>query len=75
MARARVRAVAAAVFLLLLWAGAAEGKAAKKVKAPHSREDVPFIRCAVCQEVAKVLARDVKQMKSEKKVPLSLSVA
>lgn len=74
---ARGLCLAALLLLLLLcWAGPAEGKAAKKTKHPHNREDVPFVRCVVCQEVAKVLARDIKQMKSEKKkvLPLSLHV-
>lgn len=63
----RSRLLLLAAVLAALWAGA-DAKAAKKTKAPHNREDVPYIRCTVCQEVAKVLARDIKQMKSEKKV-------
>ncbi|KAG0620810.1 hypothetical protein M758_4G246300 [Ceratodon purpureus] len=54
------------VILLLLLAGvlmfgSEHAKAEKKVVAAARKEDIPFIKCSVCEAIAKQLARQVKE--------------
>ena len=48
--------------------GLGEAKVEKKTVASARKEDVPFIKCSVCEAIAKQLVRQVKE-KREKSAP------
>ena len=56
--------------LLLLLAGvlmfgSVHVKADKKVVATARKEDIPFIKCSVCETIAKQLVRQVKEKREK----------
>lgn len=65
-ARQRVR-YWATIWTMMLATAAAQipGMGGEKTKAPVMKEDLKFIRCATCEELAKTLHRDIKTMRDE----------
>ena len=72
--RASVSRVAASALVAFLLAAALPCADAKKQKAPPARavkSDLKYVRCQVCEEVAKVLSREASTLREEKGAKLT----
>lgn len=72
--RASVSRFAASALVAFLLAAALPCAAAKKQKAPPARavkSDLKYVRCQVCEEVAKVLSREASTLREEKGAKLT----
>lgn len=72
--RASISRVAASALVAFLLAAALPCADAKKQKAPPARavkSDLKYVRCQVCEEVAKVLSREASTLREEKGAKLT----